>query len=299
MNFVAGLQLSSKAAEKQYMIAEVDCPVQDTEQAPPVRVAPTSGYSLLQRLRSGYHAFWYRLGEGLEWSRGLYRERPVGQLTHLSGSQQARIAVLRRRFDVRFELHYAALTTLKNYDYLDILDQARTAWGQPRPVGGVVHDVGSSNFWYARALHAFFLPAALTGVEVEGHRIYYNGYSRRDYAQGYVRNLPQTSFVIADYAQYQQPADTIMAWYPFVTPAPVLAWRMPLTFFAPLALFARIAMNLNPSGVFVMVNQGPEEADVAADHCRQAGLRFESACELRETLHRRRIPPVVSWWRRA
>ena len=86
--------------------------------------------------------------------------------------------------------------------YLDILEQAWTAWGQPRPVGGVVHDVGASNFWYARALHAFFLPAALTGVEVEGHRIYYNGYSRHDYAQGYVRNLPQTSFVIADYAQY-------------------------------------------------------------------------------------------------
>ena len=248
---------------------------------------------------SGYHAFWYWLGDGLEWSRGLYQERPVGQLIQLSGSQQARIASLRRQFDVRFEQHCAAQTTLKSYDYLDILDQAWTAWGKPRPVGGVVHDVGASNFWYARALHAFFLPSALTGVEVEGHRIYYNGYSRHDYAQGYVRDLPQTSFVVADYAQFEQPADTIVAWYPFVTPAPVLAWRMPLTFFAPRALFARIARNLNPSGVFVMVNQGPEEADTAAEHCRQAGLQFESSCELRATLRRRRVPPVVSWWRRS
>ncbi len=281
------------------MIAEVDCPAQEAEEALPVMVAPTPGYSLLQRLRSGYHAFWYWLGEGLEWSRGLYQERPVGQLTHLSGSQQARIASLRRQFDVRFEQHCAAQTTLKSYDYLDILDQAWTAWGKPRSVGGVVHDVGASNFWYARALHAFFLPAALTGVEVEGHRIYYNGYSRHDYAQGYVRDLPQTSFVVADYAQYEQPADTIVVWYPFVTPAPVLAWRMPLMFFAPQALFARIAMNLNPSGVFVMVNQGPEEASAAAEYCRQAGLRFESSCELRATLRRRRVPPVVSWWRRS
>ena len=281
------------------MIAEVDCPAQDTEQALPVMAAPSPGYSLLQRLRSGYHAFWYWLGEGLEWSRGQYQERPVGQLIQLSGSQQARIASLRRQFDVRFEQHCAAQTTLKSYDYLDILDQAWTAWGKPRPVGGVVHDVGASNFWYARALHAFFLPSALTGVEVEGHRIYYNGYSRHDYAQGYVRDLPQTSFVVADYAQFEQPADTIVAWYPFVTPAPVLAWRMPLTFFAPRALFARIARNLNPSGVFVMVNQGPEEADTAAEHCRQAGLQFESSCELRATLRRRRVPPVVSWWRRS
>ena len=279
------------------MIAEVDYPVQEAEQALPAVVTSVARYSLPQRIRSGYHAFWYWLGEGLEWSRGLYRERPVGQLTHLSGSQQARIALLRRQFDVRFEQHCAALTTLKNYDYLDILDQAWAAWGQPRPVGGVVHDVGSSNFWYARPLHAFFLPSALTGVEVEGHRIYYNGYSRHDYAQGYVHNLPQTDFVIADYAQYAQPADTIVAWYPFVTPAPVLAWRMPLAFLAPQALFERVAMNLNPSGVFVMVNQGREEADVAAELCRQVGLRCESSYELRVTLRRRRIPPVVSWWR--
>jgi hypothetical protein len=280
------------------MIAEVDCPVQDTERTLPALATSAPRYSLPQRLRSGYHSFWYWLAEGLEWSRGLYQERPVGQLTHLSGTQQARIAVLRRQFDVRFEQHCAALTTLKNYDYLDILDQAWSVWGQPRPVGGVVHDVGASNFWYARALHTFFLPSALTGVEVEGHRIYYNGYSRRDYAQGYVQNLPQTTFVIADYAQYEQPADTIIAWYPFVTPAPVLAWRMPLAFLAPQALFERIAMNMNPSGVFVMVNQGPEEADVAADCCRQAGLKLESSCELHATLRRRRIPPVVSWWRR-
>ncbi|ULA64258.1 MAG: hypothetical protein LZF86_110961 [Nitrospira sp.] len=281
------------------MIAEVDCPVQEAERRLPVMVTAAPRYSLPQRLRSGYHAFWYWLGEGLEWSRGLYREQPVGQLTHLSGSQQARIALLRRQFDVRFEQYCAALTTLKSYDYLDILDQAWTTWGQPRPVGGVVHDVGASNFWYARALHAFFLPAALTGVEVEGHRIYYNGYSRHDYAQGYVRDLPQTEFVIADYAQYAQPADTIVAWYPFVTPAPVLAWRLPLALLAPRALFARVAMNLNPSGVFVMVNQGPEEAAVAADLCRQAGLKCERSCEVRVTLRRRRIPPVVSWWRRS
>ncbi|MDQ1290896.1 MAG: hypothetical protein QG615_690, partial [Nitrospirota bacterium] len=47
-------------------------------------------------IRSGYHSFWHWLGEGLEWSSGLYQERPVGQLIQLSGSQQARVAALRR-----------------------------------------------------------------------------------------------------------------------------------------------------------------------------------------------------------
>lgn len=279
------------------MIAEVEYLGHDAEETLPVVATPSPRYSLPQRMRSGYHAFWYWLCEGLCWSRGIHRERPAGELDGVSGCQQARIAALRRQFSVRFERHYGALTALKSYDYLDILDQAWTAWGQPRPVGGVVHDVGASNFWYARALHAFFIPSVLTGVEVEGYRIYYNGYSRWDYAQGYVQNVPQTSFVVADYAQYEQPADAIVAWYPFVTAAPVLAWRMPLAFLAPQALFARIAMNLNPSGVFVMVNQGPEEAEVAAGLCRQAGLVFEHSCAVRSTLRRRRVPPVVSWWR--
>ena len=106
------------------MIAEIDYSVQDTDRTLPAVVTSAPRYSLPQRIRSSYHAFWYWLGEGLEWSRGIYLERPVPQLTHLSGSQQARIALLRRQFDVRFEQHCAALTTLKSYDYLDILDHA-------------------------------------------------------------------------------------------------------------------------------------------------------------------------------
>jgi len=253
-------------------------------------------YTVGQRLRSCYHALWYGLGERLRWSRGMYCERPVGQLALLSRGQQARIELLRRRFDIRFEAHCAALTSLKNYDYLDMLDQSWMAYGQPRPVGGVVHDVGASNFWYARALHAFFQPAELTGIEVEGYRIYSNGYSRWDYAQGYVKDLPGTKFVAADYSGYAAPTDTVVAWYPFVTPAPVLAWRMPLGLFAPQALFSRIASNLNPGGLFVMVNQGPEEAECAAGFCRQAGLVFRSSCHPRALLRARRMPPVISIW---
>jgi len=205
---------------------------------------------------------------------------------------------LQRRFDVRFEHQYSAVTAIKNYKYLDILDQAWTFWGKPRPVGGLMHDVGSSNFWYARALHAFFFPASLTGVEMEGYRIYSNGYSRWDYAQGYVADLPRTSFKVTDYSQYADPAETIIAWSPFVSVAPVLAWRMPLRVLSPRALFMRIAENLQPSGLFVMINQGLEEAGIAFDLCRRAGLMFESSCEVRGMVRLRRITPVVSWWRR-
>lgn len=254
-------------------------------------------FSLPQRLRSGYHAIWYRLGEGLRWSRGTYQERPAYRFDHLTGCQQARIAWLSKQFSVRFEQHCEQATALRNYDYLDILEQTWSAWGQPRPVGGVVQDIGSSNFWYARALHAFFRPAQLTGVEVEGHRIYRNGYSRLDYARGYVEGLPNTQFVNMDYRLFDQPADVVTAWYPFVTPAPVLAWRLPLSLLNPCALFSRIARNLTADGVFVMINQGIEETTIAATLCSQAGLEFQTLCDVRSTLRPRRLSPVVSWWR--
>ncbi len=255
-----------------------------------------SCYTFRQRLRSGYHAFWYRLGEGLRWSRGIYRERPAIQLSALADGQQARIAFLRRKFTVRFERYCEERTALKSYEYLDILNQAWTAWGQPRPTGVVVHDVGSSNFWYARVLQSFFRPSSLTGVEVEGYRIYANGYSRWDYARGYVQGLPQTSFVVSNYAQYDQRADVVTAWYPFVTPTPVLAWRLPLALLTPHAIFSRIASNLTATGLFVMVNQGAEEAAIAANLCRAAGLDQRWSYEIPATIRSRHQCPVVSWW---
>ncbi len=186
---------------------------------------------------------------------------------------------------------------MRNYDYLDIIEQAWSAWRQPRPVGGIVHDVGSSNFWYARALHAFFRPLELIGIEIEGHRTYRNGYSRIDYARGYVEDLPNTRFLTMDYRLIDQLADVVTAWYPFVTPDPVLAWRLPLSFLAPEALFRRVAHNLKPDGILVMINQGIEEMKTAAVVCSRTGLEFQTLCEVRSTLRSRRTPPVVSWWK--
>ncbi|MEK9141817.1 MAG: hypothetical protein AAB308_12260 [Nitrospirota bacterium] len=283
-------------------------PITVVEQGPPVhdhaRSVPETPlgfprrYSFGQTLRSRYHAFWYHLGKRLAWSRGIYRERPAERLQHLSGIQQERMASLRRRFRVRFEQRVEQLTALKRYDYLDILAQAWSAWKLPHPTGGVVQDIGSSNFWYAAALHAFFRPTELVGIEVEGHRIYINGYSRLDYAHGYIEDLPNTTFFVGDYTCYHRPADVVTAWYPFVTPDPVLAWRMPLSVLDPIALFSRVAHNLPPHGLFIMVNQDRKEAAIAAAWCEQVGLARYGSCEIAASL-RPRLPAVASCWRRS
>ena len=234
-----------------------------------------NGISLTDRLRSGYHRFWYEASQALAWSRGMVREGQIDllhNLTTLTPSQRTRIKELAAEYGTPFEVNYLPETALLNYTYLDLLDRARqvlnwTGRGKPH-----VCDVGSANFAYSAALHAFFQPAQLVGVEVDGHRLYCNGRSRIDYARGYIHDLPHTEYVATDYRHYIRPADIITAWYPFVTPQPLLAWRLPLSLFNPGALFAQVANNLIIGGRFIMINQNPDEAEVARGIAEDVGL---------------------------
>ncbi len=256
----------------------------------------TPPYSILLRCRSLYNGLWFRLSEGIRWSRRPFHETPIGRLSRLAAWQIARIDKLQARYGVRFESHYNHHTALANYAYLDLLDQAWGSKNRPVPQGIVVTDVGCANFWYARTLHAFFRPATLTGVDVEGFRPYPTGHSRYDAACGYIADLPQTSFLVANYCDVEKRSDLITAWFPFVTPLPVLAWRLPLTLFSPEQLFDRIARNLTPQGLFFMVNQGNDEAAIAANYCRRAGLSLVDQWVHPRPLRARPHPPVASWW---
>src|ERR1035437_2738558 len=60
-------------------------------------------YSLLQRLRSLRHGFWYGVSERIRWSRGAFEETPVRELTNLDRAQAERIAAVRDRYQVQFE----------------------------------------------------------------------------------------------------------------------------------------------------------------------------------------------------
>jgi SAM-dependent methyltransferase len=256
--------------------------------------------SLFQRLRSFRHGFWYGVSERLRWSRGAYRETPAIELPGVAPEVGERIAALQCRYQMRFELQLSAASSLKNYEYLDILDRGWQAAAIAAPAGGSLCDVGCANFWYAASLQAFFRPTSLLGVDVEGHRLYRDGRTRVDYAAGYLAQLPHARFLVADYARLQEPADLITAWFPFLTPAAILAWRLPLSLLTPQALFARISRNLRPAGQFVMVNHGLREAAIAENWCIAAGLRRRFRSAEQGVLSRYRAePPVLSCWSRA
>ncbi len=257
---------------------------------------PKATFAWTVRVRSAYHGFWFRLSEQIRWTRQPYQEQPAGRLTGLKPWQARRIAVLTTRYGVTFESLYSERIALANYHYLDILDQSWTESGLRPPQTACMTDVGCANFWYARTLHTFFRPAQLVGVDVEGYRLYSSGYSRYDAVAGYLTDLPDTTFRVADYCRVEEQADLITAWFPFVTPAPVLAWRLPLTMLQPECLIGRIARNLSPGGTFYMVNQGDEEAAIAASFCRTAGLRPVTQWRHPRPLRPHPHPPVVSWW---
>lgn len=197
---------------------------------------------------------------------------------------------------MRFEESLPPETALLNYTYLDVLDRARHALHWPLPFNQHICDLGSANFAYAAALHTFFHPNSLVGVEVNGHRPYGNGRRHIDYARAYIQDLPQTEYVVADYRRYIKQTDIITAWYPFVTPKPLLAWRLPLSLFNPSALFAQVATNLVIGGTFVMINHSPAEAEVARDIAENVGLICTGHYLHKTSLCPRTADPVLTIW---
>jgi SAM-dependent methyltransferase len=224
----------------------------------------------------------------------------VRELPVLALEPGQRIAALSSRYQVQFELLMSSVTSVNNYEYLDILDRAWSRTGLARPSGGVICDVGCASFWYAAALNAFFKPRELVGVEVEGHRLFKNGHARVDYAKGYVSQIANARFVVADYVTFECPSDVVTAWFPFLTPTAILAWRLPLSLLAPERLFQQIYHNLNPGGMLVVVNHGQEEASRSGALCVAAGLRCITHLEEPGVLSATRLSPaILSCWSRA
>jgi hypothetical protein len=252
--------------------------------------------SLIQRLKSWRHGISYQLSERLRVSAGVYVETPAHTLPDLNGREAARIAELQAKYQVCFEQRLNAKTSLGNYEYLDILDRG---WPATRALseGGELVDVGCASFWYAAALHAFFKPRHLLGVDLEGYRRFRDGHTRIDYARGYVRDLPNAQFRVGDYADIDAPADVITAWFPFVTVGAILAWRLPSSFLRPERLFDAIRHNLTPHGLLIMINHGLAEAQLAGQLCIAAGLvRLGGGSEPGPFSGYRLQPPIMSCW---
>lgn len=260
---------------------------------------PSLGWS--DQLRSQAHA-WRIAWDNRRYRPRSYIEHPAGCLEELSNQTQARIRRLQMRYAVAFEQHLNRQNALENYVYLDLMAQLfKPGRGQAavRFESPTVLDIGSKNFYYARALSAIFQPRQMTGIELEGYRRYPDGHCRHDYATHYLQGLGNASYHVADVRGWQTPAEVVTCWYPFVHPGTLLNWGLPLSLFAPATFFRQLSQLVKPGGHLLMVNQGVEEWRMARQWLQPQGLSLQRQLIVDRPLLPRPAPPVLSWWQRS
>ena len=187
-------------------------------------------YSLLQRLRSLRHGFWFEVSERLRWSRGAFEETPARELCNVELEQGERIAALRERYQVQFEQRISARTSANNYEYLDMLDRGWSESGLEQPAGGSALRHRLRQF-LVRGDAAGILPPGTIDRRRSGgtpavSRAGTRGSTTRPAT---VRQLPNARFVVADYAGCRAAGGCD---YRLVSRSsrrqPLLAWRLPL-----------------------------------------------------------------------
>lgn len=254
--------------------------------------------SPLLHMFSAYNRLCFEVSRKVHWKRTGYREVPAENLSNLTSTQQTRISGLRWRYKVAFEKKYGKTAARENYGYLDMLDRSAEEFNWNCKPGGKIVDVGSKNFFYASALHQFFKPDSLQGIEVDGHCIYQDLYSRFDYAQAYIDGLENTYYDVMDICNYNESANGVTCFYPFVKPETLVYWRLPLNLFKPENIFRRICSILDEDGFFLMVNHGYEEGQIALKMMRKQNLRFIGQFEYENPVFERTNIPVISLWRK-
>lgn len=245
------------------------------------------------RIPGNAFSFWIR--RTLRWSRGmpeLPQEPKQNLFSYLADGDpgaeavraaEAREAELRERYDLE---PLRARSTLalyrKNLYLLDVLEKAAEGLDLPprgdAPLSAL--DVGSQDWHYAFALERWLSRGggrraiALRGVEIDGHGIYPDLRSRRDYARAYAAQTgnPKAAYEVVDFlAAPGQGLDVITWFYPFVAPHHLLLWGLPLRHFRPARLIGKAAALLRPGGWLVVLAHTPPEHDAFLALAREQG----------------------------
>ncbi len=249
--------------------------------------------------QSRNNALHWALRNFMHWSPGHYRETPAGHQA-LKGLPPEAIDLGNTLLDCYGLKHLPqraseqrVLETLTYLHWLDQIFQQHPHFFQGltscQPDAGQPFrwlDVGAKNWAYVEALDGFIrqqlsknadkakllAPVAetsaptyeLDGVELDPHRRYTNLQTRAQAAQAFIQHLPHAAYHAGAIQQWQQPADIISLFLPFVFEEPHLAWGLPLNHFAPQALLNHLLDLLAPGGLLIVVNQGEVEAKAQA-----------------------------------
>ena len=140
-------------------------------------------------------------------------------------------------------------------------------------------DIGSKNWAYSNAEHAFFSKYSnkleLRGIEIDPNRLYSNLYSRKEVAKYYISSLTNTEYLGEDLCKHHLKYEYITWFLPFIKEYPHIKWGLPLKHFQPKENLKHAFELLKEGGKLFIVNQGEEERDLQKELCKKLNITFE------------------------
>ncbi|MBN6188329.1 hypothetical protein JQN58_15840 [Aneurinibacillus sp. BA2021] len=208
----------------------------------------------------------YYLRSRVRWRRAGYAMANPGVTVDFSGESYAQWKRLCQAYPVQTWVETMDRPLfMRNLTMLDWLDQLRTALPSRMPACSWL-DIGSKNLDYVYAFRAFqeglgAEQKTVTGIELDGYRIYRDWHSRYDHAM-YHAEQTGSRYVVGDVLNTPlPPADMVTLFFPFVSIKPLLLWGLASREYRPQAVYERAAALTRPGGWLLIVNQGEEEAD--------------------------------------
>ena len=166
---------------------------------------------------------------------------------------------------------------LENLYINDVLEKSFT----PKKYKKIeVLDIGSKNWFYAKAEYIFFKNIAeeffIDGVEIDAYRLYSNFYSRYEVAKYYTKNLEGMNYIPGNLLDINKKYDYITWFLPFVFEYPHKYWGLPKKYFYPEKLLSHAYSLLKEDGEMLIINQGQDEAIKQKELLDKLGILYKN-----------------------
>jgi hypothetical protein len=206
---------------------------------------------MLEHLHSGANELALGLRNRLRWL-----SRPYSESASPAHAQWKSAQVLPKRLDA---LALSEETQRKTAATLWILE----AMELPRKKSRILEG-GSQDFQRLLAFDEFWPKGVVEGWELDPYPIlrgFVNRWEKAKYYQGLCQKPHQYKGGDFFSLTLERKAEIGLAFFPFVSPDPALAWGLPARYGDGLAWAKAMARNLEPGGLALFVHQGPWEEE--------------------------------------